>query len=199
MENKIIFLALWLIALLILIPISCFAKDNEIESNIKVNIKTSYGDIILRLNSKAAPKTVDNFISYVKTCFYDETVFHRVINGFMIQGGGMTENLKEKRGEFAPIQNEAYNGLKNLKGTIAMARTNDPHSATSQFFINTVDNDFLDHKNKTTQGWGYCVFGYVEAGIGIVDKIAKVSTTSYSHYQDVPVVPIKIEKVTIIK
>ena len=161
MENKIIFLVLSLITLIALIPILCFAENNKSAENIKVNIKTSYGDIILNLNSEAAPKTVDNFIAYVKAGFYDGTIFHRVIKGFMIQGGGLTENLKEKQGSFAPIQNEADNGLKNLRGTIAMARTNDPHSATSQFFINTVDNDSLNYKNKSIDQWGYCVIGKV--------------------------------------
>jgi len=199
MENKIIFLVLSLITLIALIPVPCFAEDNKPVENIKVNIKTSYGDIILNLNPQAAPKTVDNFIAYVKAGFYDGTVFHRVIKGFMIQGGGLTEKLKEKQGGFAPIKNEADNGLKNLHGTIAMARTGDPHSATSQFFISTVDNDFLNYQNKTMQGWGYCVFGTVEKGLDIVNKIEAVATTSYGQYQDVPVVPVKIEKVTIIK
>ncbi|MBW1649321.1 MAG: peptidyl-prolyl cis-trans isomerase [Deltaproteobacteria bacterium] len=199
MENKIIFLVLSLITLIALIPIPCFAEDNKPAENIKVNIKTGYGDIILSLNRQAAPKTVDNFIAYVKAGFYDGTIFHRVIKGFMIQGGGLTENLKEKQGGFAPTQNEANNGLKNLRGTIAMARTNDPHSATSQFFINTVDNDSLNYKNKTIQEWGYCVFGTVEKGLDIVDKIEAVATTTYGHYQDVPAVPVKIEKVTIAK
>ncbi len=198
MENKIIFLVLSLITLIALIPSICFAQDKKASENIKVNIKTEYGDIILSLNPQAAPKTVDNFIAYVKASFYDGTIFHRVIKGFMVQGGGLTEKLKEKQGGFAPILNEADNGLKNLRGTIAMARTGDPHSATSQFFINTVDNDSLNHANKM-QGWGYCVFGKVEEGLDVVDKIEALDTTTYGQHQDVPTIPIKIEKVTIIK
>lgn len=198
MESKIILLILSLITLIALIPTPSFAEEKQ-PDKIKVNIKTGAGDIILSLNPQAAPKTVNNFIAYVKAGFYDGTVFHRVIKGFMIQGGGLDEKLKEKKGGFAPIQNEADNGLQNLRGTIAMARTNDPNSATSQFFINTVDNDFLNHQNKTMQGWGYCVFGKVEKGLDIVDKIETVATTSYGHHQDVPIVPVKIEKVDIIK
>ena len=198
MESKIILLILSLATLIALIPSSCFAEEKQ-SDKIKVNIKTGDGDIILSIDPQAAPKTVNNFIAYVKAGFYDGTVFHRVIKGFMIQGGGLDEKLKEKQGGFAPIQNEADNGLKNLQGTIAMARTNDPNSATSQFFINTADNDFLNHQNKTMQGWGYCVFGKVEKGLEIVNKIEAVATTSYGHHQDVPVVPVKIEKVSIIK
>ncbi|MBW1615901.1 MAG: peptidyl-prolyl cis-trans isomerase [Deltaproteobacteria bacterium] len=199
MENKIIFLILSLIILIALIPIPCFAGEPKADEKIKVNIKTSLGEIILTLNPQAAPKTVDNFIAYVKAGFYEGTVFHRVIKGFMIQGGGLNEKLKEKQGGFAPIQNEADNGLKNLRGSIAMARTNDPNSATAQFFINTVDNDFLNHQNKTMQGWGYCVFGAVEKGLDIVDKIEAVPTTVYGQHQDVPVAPIRIEKVSLVE
>ncbi|PIE34060.1 peptidylprolyl isomerase [candidate division KSB3 bacterium] len=164
----------------------------------RVRFETSKGDILLELNENAAPKTVENFLSYVRNGFFDGTIFHRVIKGFMIQGGGLTEDLKKKPTQ-PPVQNEADNGLLNLRGTIAMARTNDPHSATSQFFINTVTNDFLDHSAKTARGWGYCVFGKVVEGMDVVDVIEKVKTSSKAGRSDVPVEPIIIQKAVIVE
>ena len=160
----------------------------------KVKIETSMGDIVVELNPAKAPKTVSNFLYYVKSGFYNNTIFHRVINGFMIQGGGFEPGLQQKETK-APIENEANNGLKNDKYTIAMARTNDPHSATSQFFINVADNDFLNHTSPTPRGWGYAVFGKVVAGTDVVDAIAAVRTASRSWYGDVPVEDVVMEKV----
>ncbi|HMW78488.1 MAG TPA: peptidylprolyl isomerase, partial [Rhodocyclaceae bacterium] len=138
-----------------------------------VKFTTSLGAFTLTLNADKAPKTVENFLAYVKAGHYDKTVFHRVIKNFMIQGGGFEPGMKQKETQ-APIDNEAANGLKNKRGTVAMARTNDPHSATAQFFINVVDNDFLDFKAPTGQGWGYCVFGEVTEGMDVVDAIRGV-------------------------
>ncbi len=162
----------------------------------KVEIKTSKGTIVVELDPNAAPKSVENFLSYVNDGTYDGTIFHRVIKDFMIQGGGFVPQMVQKKTK-APVVNEADNGLKNLRGTIAMARTMEPHSATSQFFINTVDNSFLDHTAKNTQGWGYCVFGKVVEGMDTVDEIKKVKTANKMGHQDVPVVPVIIEKVTV--
>lgn len=173
-----------------------FAAEKSAELP-KVSLETSLGNIIIELNPAAAPKTVENFLSYVNDGFYSGTIFHRVIKGFMIQGGGFTENMKEKPTRPA-INNEADNGLLNLRGTIAMARTNDPHSATSQFFVNTVNNSFLDYKAKTGRGWGYCVFGKVVAGMDVVDAIENQPTTVKSPYQDVPVTPVIIKKASVI-
>lgn len=163
-----------------------------------VRLETSLGDIVVRLDAHKAPMTTANFIQYVKSGHYDGTVFHRVIKGFMIQGGGLTPELKEKR-TLAPIRNEADNGLRNQKYTIAMARTSDPHSASSQFFINTKDNAFLDFKAKTPQGWGYAVFGKVIKGQDVVDKIESVSTGRKGHYEDVPVTPVIIKKAVVME
>ncbi len=163
----------------------------------KVEIKTNHGVIIIELDSKAAPKTVENFLSYVNDGTYDGTIFHRVIKDFMIQGGGFVPQMVQKKTKDSII-NEADNGLKNLRGTIAMARTMEPHSATSQFFINTVDNSFLDHTAKNARGWGYCVFGKVVEGMDTVDDITKVKTANKAGHQDVPVVPVIIEKVSVI-
>ena len=135
-----------------------------------MEIKTNLGNIELELDAEKAPKTVENFLKYVKTGFYDGTIFHRVISGFMIQGGGFEPNMNQKE-TLDPIENEADNGLSNLVGTIAMARTNDPHSATAQFFINTADNLFLNHTEKNSRGWGYAVFGKVSSGLEVVKKI----------------------------
>jgi peptidyl-prolyl cis-trans isomerase B (cyclophilin B) len=140
---------------------------------------------------------VENFLSYVSNGFYDGTIFHRVINNFMIQGGGFTAEMEQKATE-APIENEANNGLENARGTIAMARTQDPHSATAQFFINVQDNDFLNHTGENMQGWGYAVFGKVTDGEGVLEKIRCVQTGSQAGHQDVPVEPIIIESVTVI-
>lgn len=151
----------------------------------QVLLETSHGDILLELDPEKAPETVKNFLKYVDDGFYDNTIFHRVIPDFMIQGGGMDARMKEKPTN-DPIKNEADNGLKNERGTIAMARTMDPHSATAQFFINHRDNSFLDHKGKTPDGWGYAVFGKVIDGMDTVDKIAKVKTGSVGVHSDVP-------------
>lgn len=155
------------------------------EEKPKVLLETTEGDILVELDPEKAPKTVENFLKYVDDGFYKNTIFHRVIPGFMIQGGGMDARMKEKETR-APIENEADNGLKNERGTIAMARTMDPHSATAQFFINHADNDFLNHRSPTAEGWGYAVFGKVIDGMDVVDKIAKVKTGSSGVHDDVP-------------
>ncbi len=156
-------------------------------------LHTSHGDITLELDAENAPRTVENFLQYVRDGHYDNTVFHRVIDGFMIQGGGMEPGMKQKPTR-APVANEAGNGLKNLRYTVAMARTNDPHSATAQFFINVGDNDFLNYKGPSPQGWGYCVFGKVTAGQDVVDKIRSVRTGSSGSHQDVPVEDVVINR-----
>ncbi len=161
-----------------------------------ITLHTNYGDIELELDFDKAPKTAANFRQYAVDGFYNGTIFHRVINNFMIQGGGFTENMEQKKTN-ATIENEADNGLPNNTGTIAMARTSDPHSATAQFFINVKDNDFLNHKSKTAQGWGYCVFGKVSKGMDVVNKIKNVKTSSQGMHQDVPVETVVIERVTV--
>ncbi|MEJ2155470.1 MAG: peptidylprolyl isomerase [Desulfobacteraceae bacterium] len=163
-----------------------------------VKLETSMGDILLELDEEKAPKTAANFLEYVKSGHYDGTIFHRVIDGFMIQGGGMTPNMDEKP-TGSPVENEADNELKNDAYTIAMARTTDPHSATAQFFINVKNNDFLNHTEKTDQGWGYAVFGKVAKGHGVVNKIKGVDTGRFGMHQDVPVEPIKIIKAEIVE
>ena len=163
----------------------------------QVTIKTSVGDIQLELNDEKAPITVENFKAIASSGYYEGTIFHRVINGFMIQGGGLTADMNNKSSGTGPIQNEANNGLPNDRGTIAMARTMDPHSATSQFFINHKDNSFLNHTGETSQGWGYAVFGKVTEGMEVVDNIADMPTGSSGAYQDVPEEVITIESVTI--
>lgn len=163
----------------------------------RVKLTTSQGDVVLELNSAAAPKTVDNFLAYVKDGYYDGAIFHRVIAGFMIQGGGFDAEMKRKSPR-PPIVNEADNGLPNRTGTIAMARTADPHSASAQFFINVKDNAFLDHRGKTAQGWGYCVFGKVVQGMEVVRAIENVPTTSRSGMRDVPKAPVVIEQATVV-
>jgi peptidyl-prolyl cis-trans isomerase B (cyclophilin B) len=167
------------------------ANTNAEENTILVEIKTTKGDMTLELYKDKAPVTVDNFLSYVDEKFYDGTIFHRVIKGFMIQGGGLTPDYMEKQAH-APIQNEADNGLKNKKYTIAMARTSDPHSATCQFFINHADNAFLDYTAKTADGWGYCVLGKVIEGTDTVEAIADTPTTTAHGMRDVPTETIKI-------
>lgn len=159
-----------------------------------IRFTTNKGVFDVELNEAAAPKTCENFLQYVRSGFYNGTIFHRVISGFMVQGGGFEPGLQQKETK-APIENEANNGLKNDKYTIAMARTNDPHSATSQFFINVADNDFLNHTSPTPRGWGYAVFGKVVAGTDVVDAIAAVRTASRSWYGDVPVEDVVMEKV----
>ncbi|MFK5951460.1 MAG: peptidylprolyl isomerase [Desulfobacterium sp.] len=158
-----------------------------------VRIETSMGEIVVELDTDKAPKSAENFLSYVNSGHYDGTIFHRVIDGFMVQGGGMTEDMKEKATE-APIENEADNGLSNDAYTLAMARTMDPHSASAQFFINVKKNDFLNHTAKTPQGWGYAVFGKVTKGHGVVNKMKGVATGTKGGQQDVPT-----ETITIIK
>lgn len=159
-----------------------------------IRFTTNMGVFDVELNEAAAPKTCENFLSYVRSGFYNGTIFHRVISGFMIQGGGFEPGLKQKQTK-APIENEANNGLKNDKYTIAMARTNEPHSATSQFFINVADNDFLNHTSPTSRSWGYAVFGKVVSGTDVIDAIARVRTASRSWYGDVPVEDVVMEKV----
>ncbi|MGQ3686181.1 MAG: peptidylprolyl isomerase [Candidatus Loosdrechtia sp.] len=162
-------------------------------ANPRVRLETRHGIIVLELDPQSAPETVKNFLRYVDSGFYNDTTFHRVIKGFMIQGGGLTADMHQKLTQ-APIMNEADNGLKNHRGTIAMARTSAPHSATSQFFINTVDNTFLDHRDKTSSGWGYCVFGKVIEGMHVVDTIENSPTTVKNGHRDVPAQPIIIER-----
>ena len=163
-----------------------------------VELQTSQGKIVIELNAEKAPKTVENFVKYVNQGFYNDTIFHRVIDGFMIQGGGMTKDMKEKPTS-GKIRNEANNGLKNKRGTIVMARTPDPHSASSQFFINLVDNAFLDFTSEQSpQTWGYAVFGRVVEGMDVVDRIAKVKTGNSGMHQNVPVEPVIIKSVTLI-
>ncbi len=165
-------------------------------ANPSVLIETTSGDILLELFADKAPRTVENFLSYVKEGFYANTIFHRVIKDFMIQGGGLTMRMEQKP-THAPIANEADNGLANTRGTVAMARTSDPHSATAQFFINTVDNNFLNFSSPTGQGWGYCVFGQVADGMDVVDKIAKEKTTTLGTYDDVPVSAVLITNISL--
>ena len=175
-----------LLSSLLLLSLSAFAQPT-------VEIKTNKGSIVVELNQDKAPNTVANFVKYANDGFYTGTVFHRVISGFMIQGGGLDKNLNEKETR-APIKNEADNGLANNIGTIAMARTNDPHSASSQFFINVANNAFLNHTEKSDRGWGYTVFGKVVKGMDVVDKIAKIPTDG----GDVPTQTIMIESVTVL-
>ena len=163
-----------------------------------VVMKTSLGDVKIELDKAKAPVTVDNFVVYVNDKFYDGTIFHRVIPAFMIQGGGFDKDMNQKKTK-APIKNEAGNGLKNVTGTIAMARTSDPNSATAQFFINTKDNAFLDHKNDTAQGYGYAVFGKVVDGMDVVKKIEQVQTTTRPPYENVPVTPVVIESIRVVE
>ena len=165
--------------------------------NHKIIFHTNFGPITLELDNTAAPRTVENFMEYVNQDYYENTIFHRVIDGFMIQGGGFEPNMVSKDTS-ATIENEAPNALKNKVGTIAMARTNNPHSASAQFFINVKDNHFLDHTSKTPQGWGYCAFGKVTEGMDIVQKIAKVKTTNRHGHDDVPQEDVIIEKVEVL-
>ena len=162
-----------------------------------VQFDTTHGAIVIELNAEKAPVTVANFIDYVESGHYDGTIFHRVIDGFMIQGGGMDADMNEKR-TGTPIKNEADNGLKNDIGTIAMARTQDPHSATAQFFINVKNNDFLNSSSPTPQGWGYAVFGKVTDGMDVVNQIKGVATGRYGYHSDVPSTPIVINSAKVI-
>jgi len=176
--------------------ITITAADAQTETP-RVRMETSKGAIVIALDPQAAPKTVANFLAYVESGFYDNTIFHRVIKGFMIQGGGFEADMRQKRTQ-AAIVNEADNGLKNLAGTIAMARTSAPHSATSQFFINTVDNAFLDFKRKTNREFGYCVFGRVVEGMEVVKAIENVATAMKGGHRDVPVEPVTIQKAVVV-
>ena len=166
-------------------------------ANPRVLIETSKGDITLELFPRNAPQSTANFLNYVKSGFYDGLVFHRVIPGFMIQGGGMTPDMAEKPNG-KPIRNEADNGLKNLRGTLAMARTGDPHSATSQFFINVVDNALLNHRGQSVAGWGYTVFGQVVGGMTVVDAIVAVPRGSRGPHDDVPLEPVVMQRVSVL-
>lgn len=161
-----------------------------------IRLQTNLGDIRIKLDPDKAPETCSNFQRYVEQGFYDGTIFHRVIKGFMIQGGGFTADMRQKPAG-SPVKNEADNKLNNKTGTIAMARTSDPHSATAQFFINVADNDFLNHKSPTPSGWGYCVFGEVVEGMDVVQTIAKTRTGNHGMHQDVPVTPVVIQKATV--
>ena len=163
-----------------------------------VKMDTNHGTIMLELDAENAPNTVANFLTYANEGFYDGTIFHRVISNFMIQGGGFTDDMNQKT-THDPIKNEANNGLSNVTGSIAMARTGDPHSATAQFFINVKDNDFLNFSSETPQGWGYAVFGKVTEGMDVVNKIKDVPTTTKGPYQDVPAETVIIEKVTVVE
>jgi cyclophilin family peptidyl-prolyl cis-trans isomerase len=169
-------------------------KENSTEEIMpRVRLVTTLGDIVFELNQTKAPKTVENFLTYVNDGFYNGTIFHRVIDGFMIQGGGFTQDL-QKKPTGAPVENEANNGLKNMNGTVAMARTNDPHSATAQFFINVTNNGFLDFRSASPRGWGYAVFGKVIEGMEVVDAIRRTATGSGGPFRkDVPVTPIVIQ------
>ncbi len=192
-----------LLALPAVLPAQAFASSTTsqgttMSANPKVKLQTNHGDMLVELNAEKAPKTVENFITYVKDGFFDGTVFHRVINNFMIQGGGFEPGMKQKDTR-DPVENEANNGLRNNRYTLAMARTSDPHSATAQFFINVADNDFLNHTAPTSNGWGYAVFGEVIEGTDVVDKIKLVKTGSKGFHQDVPVEDVIIEKATIVE
>lgn len=162
-----------------------------------VKLTTTLGDITLELDAVAAPETTKNFIAYVESGHYDGTIFHRVIGNFMIQGGGMDREMRQKPTQ-ATIKNEADNGLRNDEGTVAMARTSEPHSASSQFFINVKDNDFLNHSSPTASGWGYCVFGRVTEGLDTVNSIKAIKTTSHGPHQDVPAEPVEILSATVV-
>jgi len=193
-------LAIVILALTGLMPATAFTQDNNAEAKgtgmVTVTMQTSKGVITLELDGDKAPDTVANFVAYANAGHYDGTIFHRVIPGFMIQGGGFDVDMNQKSTN-APVKNEANNGLKNVNGSIAMARTNDPHSATAQFFINVKDNTFLDHTSPDPRGWGYTVFGKVTDGMDVVSSIEGVATGNKSGHQDVPLESVVIEKVTI--
>jgi len=187
--------SLFLCLSLVFSSLSFATTNNTTEDTIKVLIETNMGNITVELNQKKAPITVKNFLDYVESGFYSKTIFHRVIPGFMVQGGGFTKSM-DKLPTSAPIRNEAANGLHNNRGTIAMARTNDPHSASSQFFINVANNNFLDYSTKSM---GYAAFGKVIDGMETVDKIEAVKTTRRNMQKDIPIDPVVIEKITVIK
>lgn len=182
--------------LLAVLSFSTHAEGGNVLPQVK--LETNYGDIVIELNAEKAPNTVANFLSYVNDGFYDGTIFHRVIKDFMIQGGGFTEEFVQKTPK-APIQNEANNGLSNVRGSVAMARTGDPHSATAQFFINTVDNNFLDFRGESGAAWGYAVFGQVIEGMDVVDTIRAVSTGNQNGHGDVPNEIVMINSATVVE
>lgn len=207
MSTRRFFLSVTLcMGLSVMLPVTATASSNStnpqgktnMSTSPRVKLETSMGDIVIELDATKAPKTAANFVDYVKDGFYNGTVFHRVMDGFMIQGGGFEPGLKQKPTK-APIDNEANNGLKNNKYTIAMARTNDPHSATAQFFINVADNDFLNHTAPTPNGWGYAVFGKVVSGTEVVDKIKGVKTGNSGFHQNVPTQDVIINKAVIVE
>ena len=189
MQGKSMNRALIAIMIVLVFAFAAIAGDNP-----KIEMNTTKGKIVLELYADKAPKTVENFLAYLDAGFYDGTIFHRVIPGFMIQGGGFTADMKKKDAR-PPIDNEADNGLRNERGTIAMARTTNPHSATAQFFINTVNNDFLNYRNKSSQGWGYAVFGRVAEGMAVVDAVSGVKTATRGAFRNVPTDPIVITRV----
>lgn len=182
--------------LLAVLSFSTHAEGGNVLPQVK--LETNYGVIVIELNSEKAPNTVANFLSYVNDGFYDGTIFHRVIKDFMVQGGGFTEEFVQKTPK-APIQNEANNGLSNVRGSLAMARTGDPHSATAQFFINTVDNNFLDFRGESGAAWGYAVFGQVIEGMDVVDAIREVSTGTQNGHGDVPNEIVMINTATVVE
>lgn len=199
MFNKLIQFTKVTIACALLFSTATHAADKNNMSTTTIKLTTNQGEITLELDAEKAPNTVKNFVTYVKEGFYEGVIFHRIISNFMAQGGGFTTDFKQKD-THSPIENEADNGLKNDRGTIAMARTSDPHSATGQFFINLVDNDFLNHSSKTSQGWGYAVFGKVTEGMDVVDKMAAIPTGSGGMFpSDVPKEEVVIEKAEVIK
>jgi peptidyl-prolyl cis-trans isomerase B (cyclophilin B) len=184
-----------LTTLLLALPMLAMAEESAQSENPNVILHTNHGAITVELFEEDAPKSVENFLQYARDGHYDGTLFHRVIDNFMIQGGGFDADFNQKDTR-EPIENEADNGLKNERGTLAMARTNDPHSATSQFFINVADNDFLNHRGKQSgQTWGYAVFGRVIDGMDVVDEIRAVSTGTHGFHRDVPEEPVMIERV----
>jgi len=185
-----------IIAGLMMVPLTIHAKEGE--KMIRVSIETNKGTIVAELDAEKAPVSAENFVSYAKKGNYNGTIFHRVIDGFMIQGGGFTQEMEMKKTD-PQIKNEADNGLKNARGTLAMARTSVVDSATSQFFINLVDNGFLDHRDKSSQGYGYAVFGKVVEGMDVVDAIGKVKTGNARGFADVPLEPVVIEKISVVK
>jgi peptidyl-prolyl cis-trans isomerase B (cyclophilin B) len=193
MQGKSMNRALIAIMIVLVFAFAAIAGDNP-----KIEMDTTKGKIVLELYADKAPKTVENFLAYLDAGFYDGTIFHRVIPGFMIQGGGFTADMKKKDAR-PPIDNEADNGLRNERGTIAMARTSNPHSATAQFFINTVNNDFLNYRNKSSQGWGYAVFGRVAEGMAVVEAISGVKTGTHGPFRNVPTDPIVITRVRRVK
>lgn len=186
------------LVLIMLVVVPSAAAADQTAVNPRVALVTSKGRIVIELFPQKSPATVKSFLSYVDAGFYDGTVFHRVIPKFMIQGGGLTADMQKKPTE-KPVSNEADNNLKNTRGSVAMARTGDPHSATSQFFINTADNEFLNYREKSPQGWGYAVFGQVAEGMAVVDAISGVKTGNSGMFRDVPVEPVVIEKVLRVK